>query len=166
MKWVNLEHSVLRKASAGKFCEGSLKELLCTGQTILDTSQLRDTESQGYISHCSGHNVVGPYCTFYVTAQTCPDVLATKAMPGILARRQQDWQRGAVYLACWSKETWSCPFNQPTKCSSEQLLWNQYYEKLCIIHLILCCYRKNWKTQTCMGSRKAHLGNHVCFWFQ
>lgn len=61
-------------------------------------------------------------------------------MPGTLAKRQQDWQRGLVPLTCWSKETWSGPFNHLTKCSSELLLWNQYDEKLCIIHLILCCY--------------------------
>lgn len=87
MKWVNLEHIVLRKVSAAKFCPwtkynyaGSLKELLCTGQTILDTSQLRSTEGQWYISQ--GH----PLCFLSLCGLT--HVLATKIMPGILDKRQ------------------------------------------------------------------------------
>lgn len=45
-----------------------LKELLCTGQTILDTPQLRSAEGQWYISQ--GH----PLHSLYVTAQIFPDI--------------------------------------------------------------------------------------------
>lgn len=138
---MNPEHIVLRKVSAAKFCQWTKYNYAGSQRTTLHRPS---HPGHTPVKECRGSVVHQPGTSSMLSLCNSTDMpwhlLATKTMPGTLAERQQDWQRGVVPLTCWSKETWSGPFNHPTKCSSELLLWNQYDEKLCIIHLILCCY--------------------------
>lgn len=118
-KSVNLEHIVLRKVSEVKCCPWtkcnyawSQQVLLCTAQSIPDTSQLSSTEGQWYTTQ--GH--LPPFLLFNRTGVAWHICWQPKPCLGFyLWKRQQDWQRRVLWLTYQTKETWSTPFVHPTK---------------------------------------------------